>query len=231
MYPRLDSIRQYCEVSEAATALLSSPQGPIVLLPKHLKNVSIQVPLAQNIAPGSLSLGVMLPATPLHHLLLQQHGTPLVATSGNLSGEPICIDAQSARWRLITIADAFLSHNRSIQRPVDDSVVQLVRSQPQILRLARGYAPKHSLFTNSLSTNSSFTTRPCVLALGAQLKSAIAVSTGDEIILSQHIGDLSTPDAIAQLKKTVRDFLSLYRVKPNAITCDQHPDYASTHLA
>ncbi|MEO1444738.1 MAG: carbamoyltransferase HypF [Cyanobacteria bacterium J06635_11] len=231
MCPSLESVRRYCEVSEAAAALLSSPQGPIVLLPKRPQHIYEQSLLAYNIAPGNASLGVMLPTTPLHHLLLQAYGTPLVATSGNLSGEPICTDEQAACWRLVTIADAFLSHNRPIQRPVDDSVVQLVRSQPQVLRLARGYAPKHSLFSNSLSTNAPSTEYPCVLALGAQLKSAIAVSTGDEIMLSQHIGDLSTPGAIAQLKKTVRDFLSLYRIKPDVIACDQHPDYASTQLA
>lgn len=225
MCPNLESVRRYCEVSEAAAALLSSPQGPIVLLPKRPRAIYEHSLLAYNIAPNNASLGVMLPTTPLHHLLLQQYGTPLVATSGNLSGEPICTTHQEARSRLRPLADAFLSHNRSIHRPVDDSVVQLVCLQPQILRLARGYAPQ------VIRAPSHWIEHPCVLALGAQLKGAIAVSTGDEIMLSQHIGELSTPGAIAQLKKTVRDFLSLYRIKPDAIACDQHPDYASTQLA
>lgn len=225
MCPNLEGVRRYCKVSEAAAALLSSPQGPIVLLPKRPQKIYEHSLLAYNIAPGNAYLGVMLPTTPLHHLLLREHGTPVVATSGNLSGEPICIEDHNAHWRLITLADAFLSHNRPIQRPVDDSVVQFVGSQPQVLRQARGYAPQ------VIRVPSDGGEAPCVLALGAQMKSAIAVSTGDEIMLSQHIGDLSTPGAIAQLKKTVRDFLSLYRIKPDAIACDQHPDYASTQLA
>ena len=255
MCPNLEVTRHYCKTSEAAAALLDSPQGPIFLLPKRSSSGRAlpsrmsseqqleQQLLAENIAPNCLSLGVMLPTTPLHHLLLRQYGSPIIATSGNLSEEPICTDEQEALWRLIAIADAFLVHNRPIQRPVDDSVVQLVGAKPQVLQHARGYAPqflrvpdhllersknhsKHNLLKHRI-----FTKRPCVLALGAQLKSAIAVSTGDKIMLSQHTSDLNTPRAITQLKKTVRDFLSLYRLEPDAIACDQHPDYASTQLA
>ena len=227
MYPTLDSVRCHCEVSEAAAALLTSPQAPIVLLPRRSPDNSSD--LAAGIAPNNPFLGIMLPTTPLHHLLLQQYGTPLVATSGNLSGEPICNDEQESQ-RLAAIADAFLTHDRPIQRPVDDSVVQFVQGQPQVLRHARGYAPQVIQVPNEQSGEQS-SARPHILALGAHLKSAIALSTGDEIILSQHIGDLDTLQTREQLKKTVDDFLSLYAVQPDAIACDLHPDYASTRLA
>ncbi|NJM98133.1 MAG: carbamoyltransferase HypF [Phormidesmis sp. RL_2_1] len=235
MYPTLAAVRRHCEVSASAAALLTSPQAPIVLLPRHSsagqhgRSPDHRSKLAAGIAPNHPCLGVMLPTTPLHHLLLHQYKTPLVATSGNLSGEPICTDQQAVQ-KLGAIADAFLIHNRPIQRPVDDSVVQFVHTQPQVLRHARGYAPQVIPVPNAQSGNQG-STRPHVLALGAHLKSAIALSTADEIILSQHIGDLDTLETRAQLQKAVDDFLALYGIRPDAIACDLHPDYASTQLA
>ncbi|PSN11346.1 carbamoyltransferase HypF, partial [filamentous cyanobacterium CCP5] len=219
MCANLEQVRHYCQVSEAAEALLTSAQAPIVLLPRHADDSE----LAAAIAPRNPYLGVMLPTTPLHHLLLNQFDGPLVATSGNRSGEPICIDQQEAFQTLGAIADGFLIHNRPIQRPVDDAVVQTVQGQPQMLRHGRGYAPQ----TISLSEPS--TAR--ILALGAHLKNAIALSLGNQIILSQHIGDLDHPQAIERLRQTVADWLDLYRGQPTAVACDLHPDYASTQLA
>lgn len=221
MYPTLAMVCYHCEVSEAAATLLTSAQAPIVLLPKR----SHCAELAANLAPQNPYLGVMLPTTPLHHLLLRQYGFPLVTTSGNRSGEPICVDEQTAQQQLGAIADQFLVHNRPIQRPVDDSVVQIVQGQPQILRHARGYAPQTVQLVDGAEPGT------CVLAIGAHLKNAIALSWGNQVVLSQHIGDLDTPQAIERLQQTVAGFLSLYGRQPTAIACDLHPDYSSTHLA
>ena len=221
MYPTLESVRHDCEISVAAAKLLSSAQAPIVLLPKLLGSSS----LANNIAPNTACLGVMLPTTPLHHLLLQWFASPIVATSGNLSGEPICIDEQEALKRLAPIADGFLIHNRPIQRSVDDSVVQLVQDHPQLVRHARGYAPQ------VIQLSSPVDSETCILALGAHLKNTLALSIGDRVILSQHIGNLDSPQARERLRQTAIDFLSLYHCQPTAIACDLHPDYGSTHLA
>ena len=223
MYPTLAAIHQDCEVSDAAQVLLTSAQAPIVLLPKRAGRTV----LAAAIAPRNPNLGVMLPTTPLHHLLLRQFGQPVVATSGNLSGEPICTDDQVARRRLGAIAGVFLTHNRPIQRPVDDSVVQLMDSQPQVLRHARGYAPQRI----QAPSPSPVSPNTHILAVGTHLKNAIALSAGTEIMLSQHIGNLETAQTRTQLKQTADDFLSLHRVQPSAIACDLHPDYGSTQLA
>ncbi|HSM82125.1 MAG TPA: carbamoyltransferase HypF [Nodosilinea sp.] len=221
MYATLAQVRRDCEVSEAAAHLLTSAPAPIVLLPKRPDSAV----LAAAIAPHTAHLGVMLPTTPLHHLLLQQYGSPLVATSGNPVGEPLCTHEQDAYQQLGAIADGFLVHNRPIQRPMDDSVVQIVQGRPQILRHARGYAPQAIQLTPDVDTN------PRILALGAHLKSAIALSLGTQVVLSQHIGDLETPQALARLEQTVTDWLALYRCQPTALACDLHPDYSSTRLA
>ena len=225
MYPTLAAIHRDCEVSNAAQALLASAQAPIVLLPKRAGRTV----LAAEIAPCNPDLGVMLPTTPFHHLLLGQFGQPVVATSGNLSGEPICIDEQVARRRLGAIADVFLTHNRPIQRPVDDSVVQLIDNQPQVLRHARGYAPQR--IQALIHSPPSISADVQILAVGAHLKNAIALSIGAEIMLGQHIGNLETAQTRTQLKHAADDFLSLHRVQPSAIACDLHPDYGSTQLA
>ncbi|WP_250565186.1 carbamoyltransferase HypF [Adonisia turfae] len=221
MYPTLEQVHQDCKVSADAAKLLSSAQAPIVLLPKRLGSSS----LANNIAPKMDRLGVMLPTTPLHHLLLQTLTSPVVATSGNLSGEPICIAKQDACQRLAPVADGFLVHNRPIQRPVDDSVVQLVHDKCQVLRHGRGYAPQVISLSGLVASDAR------ILALGAHLKNAIALFSGDHIVLSQYIGDLDAPRTLERLKHTVTDMLSLYTCQPTAIACDLHPDYGSTRLA
>jgi hydrogenase maturation protein HypF len=180
------------------------------------------VPIAANIAPDNPTLGLMLPYTPLHHLLLRAVGVPLVATSGNLSDEPICTDEQEAHRRLGHIADCFLVHNRPIERHVDDSVVWVLDGAPQLLRRARGYAPLPVLLSCSL---------PPILAVGAHLKNTVALSVERQVFVSQHIGDLETAEALAAFERVIADLLRLYEVTPAAIAHDLHPDYLSTRHA
>ncbi len=235
--------RSLCDISSQAEALLTSPESPIVLRRRHQEHrqeheqeyETAEVSIAENIAPGLADLGVMLPYTPLHHLLLHELGTPLVATSGNLSDEPICTDEQDAMQRLGHIADLLLTHNRPIARHVDDSVAWVVDGGPQLLRRARGYAPLPVLVPGI---------RAAILGVGAHLKNTIAlsvhetVSEGDAlpagptpVFLSQHIGNLETPEALAAFERVVDDFLHLYETTPAIVAHDMHPDYLSTRRA
>ena len=143
----------------------------------------------------------MLPYTPLHHLLLAELGFPVVATSGNLTDEPICTDEGDAFQRLGHIADAFLVHDRPIARHVDDSVAWIVRGVPRLLRRARGYAPLPVLLSAEA---------PTILAVGAHLKNTVALSVGRQVFISQHIGDLETPEAMAAFERVIADFLQMY---------------------
>ena len=218
LYPSLDLIQQDCAVSKLEARLLQAPEAPIVLLSRKW-NTSL---LAPAVAPSSPSLGVMLPYSPLHHLLMRDLGFPVVATSGNLSNEPICIDEHEALQRLEGVADYFLVHNRPIVRHVDDSVARVICDREMVLRRARGYAPLPIHRKKAL---------PCVLGVGAHLKNSIALSVGNEIFISQHIGDLETSEAFSTFRSTVADLPRLYEAKPNIIACDLHPDYLSTKHA
>ena len=216
------AVRELCRLSPEEAALLASPQAPIVLLRRR------ELPgllLAPEIAPGNPRLGVMLPTSPLHHLLLAAVDFPLVATSGNLSGEPIAIDDAEALDRLggeSGIADLFLLHDRPIARHVDDSVAWVLDGGTQLLRRARGYAPLPVLAAEEL---------PCLVATGAHQKTTAAVSVGKQIFLSQHLGDMETPEAHAAFERVILDFLDLYGAAPTAIVHDLHPDYPTTHWA
>jgi hydrogenase maturation protein HypF len=216
MYPSLEMAREHCRVSELEERLLLSSEAPIVLLERW------SPPLAPSIAPGNPYLGVMLPTSPLHHLLLRELGFPVVATSGNLSDEPICIDEREALARLNGIADFFLVHDRPIVRPMDDSVTRVVRGREMLLRRARGYAPLPIHLKKPL---------PCVLAVGAHLKNTIALSIGRESFISQHIGDLETSEAHTAFRAVAADLPRLYNATPEIIACDLHPDYLSTKYA
>jgi len=196
--------------------LLLSPEAPIVLLECW------SPPLAPSIAPGNPYLGVMLPSSPLHHLLLRELDFPVVATSGNLTDEPICIDEREALARLNGIADFFLVHDRPIVRPMDDSVTRVVRGREMILRRARGYAPLPIHLKTPL---------PSVLALGAHLKNTVAFSVGHDSFISQHIGDLETSEAHAAFRAVAADLPRLYSATPEVVACDLHPDYLSTKYA
>lgn len=214
--------RELCTVSAAEAALLASSQAPIVLLRRRTLP---GVHLAAEVAPGNPRLGVMLPTSPLHHLLLAAVDFPLVATSGNVSDEPIAIDDTDALTRLGGdggIADLFLLHDRPIARHVDDSVAWLLDGAPQLLRRARGYAPLPVVAARAL---------PCVVATGAHQKAAAAVSIGNQIFLSQHLGDMETPEAHAAFERVILDFLALYGAAPVALAHDLHPDYPTTRWA
>jgi len=217
MMPSLEAARTYCEISSAELELLESQAAPIVLLtPKAATNI------AANVAHCSPYLGVMLPYSPLHHLLMEECRFPLIATSGNRSDEPIATVNEDATVRLKDIADHFLMHNRPIVRACDDSVVRLTRGRAGILRRARGYAPLGIRVAHELAP---------VLAVGGHLKNTVAIAVGQDVFLSQHIGDLETLEARGAFEKAIDDLCRLYSFKPEAVACDLHPDYASTHWA
>jgi hydrogenase maturation protein HypF len=214
MMPSLAVASEYCEISPAEVQLLESQAAPIVLLrPKPGNDV------ACNVAHCSPYLGVMLPCSPLHHLLTEGFPHPLVATSGNLSDEPIAISNEDAATRLKNIADHFLMHDRPIVRPCDDSVVRLTCGRAGILRRARGYAPLAIRVSREL---------PPVLAVGGHLKNTVAIAVGQDVFLSQHIGDLDTLEARGAFERAIDDLCRLYSFRPEAVVCDLHPDYAST---
>jgi len=199
------------------------------------------------ISPENPYLGVMLPYTPLHHLLLAQLNFPIVATSGNFANEPICIDEAEVVTRLNTIADFFLVHNRPIVRPIDDSIVRIIANQEMVLRRARGYAPlpislpdpiganRFPFYQTNLSLSQSgdlSIEKPIkILALGGHLKSTIAIAFNQKAFLSQHIGDLENPPALAAFQEVINSLSNIYDFEPNIIVCDTHPDYYSTQFA
>jgi hydrogenase maturation protein HypF len=217
LYANADRAAEDCEISDLERRLLTSAEAPIVLL--HRRE---SARLASNLAPGNPNLGVVLPASPLHHLLMADLGFPVVATSGNLSDEPICIDGREALARLSGLADFFLVHDRPIVRHVDDSIARVVCEREMVLRRARGYAPLPLHRKEPM---------PAVLAVGAHLKNSVALSVETEIFLSQHIGDLQTSQAHAAFRRVIADLEQLYATKPAFIACDLHPDYVSTRHA
>jgi hydrogenase maturation protein HypF len=218
MYPSLERAEGDCLISPEEERLLRSPASPIVLLRPRTGGSTI----ASSVAPGSQSFGVMLPYTGLHHLLLAELGFPIVATSGNLANEPICIDENEALERLTGIVDFFLVHNRPIVRHVDDSIARVICGREMVLRRARGYAPLPVRVKEPL---------PCVLAVGAHLKNTVALSVGRDTFISQHIGDLETSAALAAFQRTVVDLPRLYDAQPELIACDRHPEYLSSKFA
>ncbi len=218
MYPTVEMVTLHCMVSDTEKRLLESPETPIVLLERFP-----DAPVAGSIAPGNPYIGAMLPYTPLHHILMRDLGTPVVATSGNLSEEPICIDEKDVLERLGAIADLFLVHNRPITRHVDDSVTRVVSERVMVLRRARGYAPLPVL----LSKPSKGTT----LAVGGHLKNTVALAVGDHVFLSQHVGDMSTQAAFGAFERITADLQRLYDVTADRVVCDSHPDYKTTRYA
>jgi len=217
MLQHTEQVREHVEVSASVEALLTSIEAPIVLCRKQK-----QSSIAASIAPDTPYLGVMIASNPLHHLLLQQLQRPVVATSGNLSEEPICIDPDEAEQRLANIADGWLVHDRPIERHMDDSVMHQICGAPQFLRRARGFAPLPVAVPHSDRV---------VLALGGHQKNTIALAVQDRVFISQHIGDLDSLETRKACERVVCDFLELYSVKPDIVAHDLHPDYASSQLA
>lgn len=197
--------------------LLASPEGPIVLLRQKPGSL-----IAPNVAPGNPHLGVFLPTTPLHFLLLSDLGFPVVATSGNRTDEPICIDEHEALKRLAGIADFFLVHDRPIVRPVEDSVVREMGGETVLLRRARGFAPTPLRFSGR---------GPTVLALGGHMKNTIALAQRESVVVGPHGGDLDTPMAVDAFHRSVEDIPRLNGARVEILAADFHPDYTSTRHA
>lgn len=233
LFPSLESAAQACEISPFEARLLDSPEAPIVLL----RQLTHRPPaLANKVAPGNPNLGIMLPSNPLHHLLMAELGFPVVATSGNLSDEPICTDEHEALDRLRGIADAWLVHDRPIMRHVDDSIVRVVLDREMVLRRARGYAPLP--ISVAFSAEKGWETRQTqpqplstVLAVGAHLKNAVALAVDQNVFVSQHIGDLETTQAEAAFRRVSVDLQRLYESPAQIVVADLHPDYLSTRFA
>lgn len=216
MFPDPAAVRAACDLGAREEQLLTSPEAPIVLLRRRVAALSPRV------APGNPCLGVILPYAPLHHLLMRALGFPVVATSGNLTDEPIVTDEHDALDRLAGIADVLLVHDRPIARYADDSIARMVAGRPMLLRRARGYAPLPLAATAS---------RESILAVGAHLKNTIGFSVDGQLMLSHHLGDLETPQALAGFHEVVARLPGLYGFTPAIIAHDLHPDYASTQFA
>ncbi len=216
MIANLETARRFCASSPTEEKMLCSKAHPIVLAKMHFREF-----IADAVSPGDMFCGIMLPYTPLHHLLLEQLDA-VVMTSGNLSEEPIAIHNQEARERLAHIADYFLLHNRDIVTRCDDSVVRIIDDQPQWIRRARGVVP----FAVPLLSK-----QPDVLAVGADLKNTICIVHGNKAYPSQHIGDLSDLLTRSFFTESITHAKKILRVDPKLIAHDLHPGYYSTQWA
>ncbi len=215
MFPSLEEIRITCIVEMVEKALVTGPARPILLLRRHGGG------LAPAVAPGNPWLGAILPYAPVHHLLMRELDFPIVATSGNISDEPIVIDENKALTRLAGIADLFLVHDRPIVRPLDDSVIRIVGCREMMLRRARGFAPAPVAVDGMM---------PGIVALGGHLKATIAITQQNKIILSPHLGDLGTVAAEANYRHALDETIRVQPSKPAIVARDAHPDYASRRL-
>jgi hydrogenase maturation protein HypF len=257
MAPSLEQVKTFCQADGLEERLLRSPESPIVLLRRRADASGAKPLVSEEVAPGNPYLGVMLPYTPLHHLLLAELGFPVVATSGNLSDEPICIDPHEALSRLGGLADLFLVHNRPIVRQVDDSVARILLGRELLLRRSRGYAPLPIRLdrmgreprSDGVEVSSAVSTQvpaepgaqlaeprtgqeiESILAVGAHLKSTIALAVGPQVFLSQHIGDLENAPALEAFRRVIEDLQRLYGVRVARVAADLHPDYLSTKFA
>lgn len=219
MAPSLEWVRAALDPEPLEESLLASPEAPIVLVRRRAGTT----PFAEAVAPRSPLAGVFLPTTPLHVLLLDDLAFPVVATSGNRSEEPIAFDDADALARLAGLADAFLTHDRAIERPLDDSVARVVGGRELVLRAGRGHAP--------LPVRLPFDAPP-VIALGASAKASPALASGGGALLGAHVGDLESPLAVAALDRGARSLAAARGVaRPAAVARDLHPDFPSTRLA
>jgi hydrogenase maturation protein HypF len=218
MARNLAAVQEVCHVPDADLVALSSPRSPIVILSRRA-----DAALPEAIAPGNLTLGVMLPYTPLHHLLFA--GAPyalLVMTSGNLSEEPIVVSNPEAQQRMAGVADWFLLHNRDIFMRVDDSVVRTFEGAERVMRRSRGYAPATMDLGRAV---------PELLACGGEVKNAFCLTKGRHAILSQHIGDMENYETLVFFEETLANLKKLFRVEPRAVAYDLHPLYLTTKYA
>ncbi len=223
MYPQqggdgLAALRGDVHLSEHESAWLLSPARPIVLARR-----CGGARLSRLVAPGLAEVGVFLPYSPLHHLLLSDAARALVATSGNVSGEPVITEVIAARAYLTPMVDAVLHHDRPIARPADDAVVRSVLGRARVLRIGRGLGPLELALSRRLE-------QP-VLATGGHLKATVALAWEDRVVVSPHIGDLDSARSVRIFEQVVEDLQRLYGVRATAVICDAHPDYASSRWA
>jgi hydrogenase maturation protein HypF len=214
----LDALRAEVHTTPKLEIFLASPERPIVLLPKRTDSN-----LSELIAPGLAEIGCLLPYSPLHDLLLNDFGGPLVATSGNLPGEPVLTDNAEAQTRLSHLADAFLHHNRPIVRPADDPVYRVIAGHPRPLRLGRGLAPLELELLVSLPEP--------VLALGSHMKNTVCLAWGNRAVVSPHIGELDTLRSLDMLAQVAADLQRLYQVQASRLIVDRHPGYGYRRFA
>jgi hydrogenase maturation protein HypF len=214
MAATIATIRKYAELNLTEERALTQQERPIVLLRRRETETRH---LASAVAPGNNTLGFMLPYSPLHHLLLDEH--PLVMTSGNVSDEPIVTDNEAAIAILAPMVDAFLFHDREIHSPCDDSVVRIFNGESYPVRLARGYTPLPIRLISS---------GPAVLAVGGELKSAFCLTSGERAHVSPHLGDMRTLGTLATFERSVDRFRHLLRIEPEVVACDAHPGYLSS---
>jgi hydrogenase maturation protein HypF len=265
MISTLEEVRRECEVSEDEAKMLVSHRAPIVLLkklkPSLANNNKNNSTIVEDVAPGNPYLGVMLPYTPLHCLLMEAIGRPVVCTSGNLSEDPMAICAEDAIERLGSIADVILIHDRPIVRPVDDSIIRFGPCGFQVMRRARGFAPLPIRLKIAA---------PAILAVGGHLKNTVALCLGSrvhemhqktdntvrctlgsrvhemhqetdkavrcthptaQVVMTPHIGDLDNILSVEVFQRAIEDLVNFFAVKPEVVVCDLHPDYASTREA
>ncbi len=215
MFDTIENAKRVSCLSDAEELLLCSKEHPIVVVQKNDENL-----LAPSVAPGIDRVGLFLAYTPLHILLLEKLGRPIVATSANLSDEPIITDEKTLLTKLGTVVHAVLSYDRKIVNACDDSVVQVASTEKIMLRMARGYAPKSLPLPKKMSNK--------ILALGANQKNSIALGFGDHMIISPHIGDLVSLDAVEYFERTLETFKRFYGFEPEVVVCDKHPGYETT---
>ena len=224
MMEDIQSVKSYFSLSSIEASQLVAPEAPIVLLPKSRLKGGLPRQLAENIAPDNAFIGVMLAYSPLHVLLLNKFGRPLVMTSANHNGAPVCIDNQVAINELGQIVDGFLVHNRNIVNRCDDSLVKIINQQPLLLRRARGYVPEaFALVKKPVKVRN-------VLAMGADLKNCFSLSKDNQVIVSAHNGDLSEPCSYLEVQTSIKALCHQLAVEPEAFVVDKHPDYFSRRL-
>ena len=215
MFPDIDTVKTEAQVNLLEERALNSIEKPIVIVKKRKTTI-----LADSVSPDNNTVGAFLPYTPLHHIILQKIKKPVIATSANMTDEPIVKDEADAFARLSKITDHVLSHNRDIVRRCDDSVVRISADRQVPIRRSRGFAP--------LPVMAPFRFREPVLALGPYMNNTIALGIDDKVFISQHVGDLDTPLAMEFFEETINDFLRLFDVRPEVVVSDMHPGYYST---
>ena len=210
-------------LTEDDKAFLLQPARPILLVAKKNSSALCEQIADESIAPGLNEVGIMLPYSPLHHLLLNEFAGPLVATSANISGEPVLIQNQQVETRLGHVADAFLHHDRPIQRPADDPVYRTIAGKARPIRTGRGFAP--------IELKLPFELEKPVLAVGAHMKNTVTLAWKNRAVISPHIGEMDTPRSLNVFESTINDLQKLYDVKAEVIVCDAHPGYTTTRWA